>query len=188
MRRIRMSSLIYLASIVVTCGYIGSDSIAGADVSRDPSVKAVLPEPGVEEAAYTEAAKRAPTFQEVGLASWYGERHQGSRTASGERFDANKLTAAHRTLPLDTVARVTNLENGRSVEVKVNDRGPYVHGRVIDLSAGAARALGIVHEGVAMVRIEALPTATRGFAVGEATSGLWPVRNLPPGIVLHNRG
>jgi rare lipoprotein A len=91
---------------------------------------------------------------QVGLASWYD---QGKVTASGERFDAGKLTAAHRTLPLDTKVKVTNLENGKSVEVKVNDRGPYIPGRVLDLSSEAAKVLGMEKQGLALVRIEVLP-------------------------------
>jgi rare lipoprotein A (peptidoglycan hydrolase) len=91
---------------------------------------------------------------EVGLASWYGEFHQGQSTASGETFDMRRLTAAHRTLPLGTRLRVTNLENGRVVHVRVNDRGPYEPGRVIDVSRGAARVLGIVEQGVVPVRLE----------------------------------
>jgi rare lipoprotein A len=91
---------------------------------------------------------------EVGLASWYGEFHQGQSTASGETFDMRRLTAAHRTLLLGIRLRVTNLENGRVVHVRVNDRGPYVPGRVIDVSRGAARALGIVEQGVVPVRLE----------------------------------
>ncbi|HZB91970.1 MAG TPA: septal ring lytic transglycosylase RlpA family protein [Stellaceae bacterium] len=90
---------------------------------------------------------------QVGLASWYD---QGRLTASGERFDPRKLTAAHRTLPLDTKVKVTNLENGKSVEVKVNDRGPYISGRVLDLSSEAAKKLGMTKEGLALVRIEVL--------------------------------
>jgi rare lipoprotein A len=101
-----------------------------------------------------------PGFGEVGIASWYGGRHQGRLTASGEVFDENLLTAAHRTLPLETWARVTNLENGRSVEVKVNDRGPYIDGRVIDLSTRAAAELQMTVQGLAVVRIEALPEQT----------------------------
>ena len=101
----------------------------------------------------TLAAGRA----QVGEASWYGgERHQGKRTASGERYDEFAMTAAHPTLPFGTRVRVTNLENRRSVIVRVNDRGPFVDGRVIDLSLAAARALGIANEGVARVRLQAL--------------------------------
>lgn len=116
------------------------------------------PEPSIashEEVAPAE--EPAPLYDEIGKASWYGRYHQGRRTASGERFDMNKLTAAHRTLPLGTEARITNLENGKSVEVTVNDRGPYVKGRAIDLSARAAQMLGMKKQGLATVRIEVLP-------------------------------
>jgi rare lipoprotein A len=90
----------------------------------------------------------------VGLASWYGEPHHGQPTASGEIFDMAQLTAAHRTLPFGTRLRVVNLENGRIVRVRVNDRGPYLDGRVLDLSRGAARALAMVERGVVPVRWE----------------------------------
>jgi rare lipoprotein A len=96
-------------------------------------------------------------FRQVGLASWYGPGFHGRTTASGERFDQNDLTAAHRKLPLGTEVKVTNLQNGRSIVVEINDRGPYIDGRVIDVSKAAARRLGIVEEGVAKVRIEATP-------------------------------
>ena len=91
---------------------------------------------------------------QVGLASWYGEFHHGQPTASGELFDMTRLTAAHRTLPLGTHLRVTNLENGRIVRVRVNDRGPYVVGRILDLSHAAARVLDMVERGVGPVRLE----------------------------------
>jgi rare lipoprotein A len=98
-----------------------------------------------------------PAFEQVGKASWYGPFHHGRKTASGEKFDMNDLTAAHRTLPLGTEAKVTNLENGRSVTVTVNDRGPYKQGRVIDLSKRAAETLGMKEDGLAEVKIEVLP-------------------------------
>ena len=90
----------------------------------------------------------------IGHASWYGEEFARRPTASGERYDPSKLTGAHRTLPLGSRVRVTNLLNGRSVMVTINDRGPYIPRREIDLSYGAARVLGIVRRGVARVRIE----------------------------------
>lgn len=91
-----------------------------------------------------------------GQASWYGPGFHGKKTASGEIFDQGRLTAAHKTLPLGTKAKVTNLENGNSVEVEINDRGPYVGDRVIDLSHAAANALGFVESGLTLVRIEPL--------------------------------
>lgn len=92
----------------------------------------------------------------VGRASWYGAYHHGRPTASGEIFDMRALTAAHRTLPLGTRLRVTNLENGKSVEVRVNDRGPMIEGRIIDLSRRAAEALDAVDDGVFPVELVVL--------------------------------
>lgn len=92
-----------------------------------------------------------------GAASFYGDEFAGRPTASGERFHPGQMTAAHRTLPLGSVVRVTNLRNNRSVVVRINDRGPFHGNRVIDLSKGAARELGFVQSGTAPVRIELLP-------------------------------
>jgi rare lipoprotein A (peptidoglycan hydrolase) len=93
-------------------------------------------------------------FTQIGKGSWYGRWHNGRKTASGERFNMYQMTAAHRTLPLGTIVRVTNPANGKTVKVKINDRGPYIAGRVIDLSAAAAAALGISRKGTARLRIE----------------------------------
>jgi rare lipoprotein A len=112
---------------------------------------AVVPAPLRDHSA---APSTAVPRTEVGLASWYGEFHHGLPTASGEIFDMGAMTAAHRSLPLGTRLQVTNLENGRSARVRVNDRGPYVADRVLDLSRGAARALGMVARGVVPVRLE----------------------------------
>jgi rare lipoprotein A len=90
----------------------------------------------------------------VGLASWYGGRLHGRRTASGERFDKHALTAAHRTLPLGSCVQVANLENGRRVQVRINDRGPQARDRIIDLSEAAARELGMLGRGVARVSVQ----------------------------------
>jgi len=98
-------------------------------------------------------ASIAPQGVETGQASWYGKAHQGHLTASGERFDMHALTAAHRTLPFGTIVRVTHLKTGRSVDVRINDRGPYHSGRIIDLSYEAARKLGIVGGGTARVKV-----------------------------------
>jgi rare lipoprotein A len=97
--------------------------------------------------------KNESELLEVGPASWYGPRHHGKKTASGEVFDMNALSAAHRTLPFGTWIVVTNLANGRSVKVRVNDRGPHRPGIVLDLSSKAAEALGLLHAGIATVSI-----------------------------------
>jgi rare lipoprotein A len=95
-----------------------------------------------------------PTMMETGLASWYGPRLHGKLTASGEIFNQEKFTAAHRTLPWGSRVKVTNLANGKSVVVQINDRGPSVRGRILDVSRAAARALGMVKSGTTTVRIE----------------------------------
>jgi rare lipoprotein A len=95
-------------------------------------------------------------YDEIGIASWYGEEFHGRYTANGEVFDQNTLTAAHPTLPMPSVVQVMNLENGRSLKLRVNDRGPFVSGRVIDVSRSAARALGFEEQGTAKVRVKIL--------------------------------
>ena len=102
----------------------------------------------------------AEGYEEVGVASWYGAQHHGKRTASGELFDMNQLTAAHRSLPFGTRLRVTNRDNNQSTEVRINDRGPFVKGRILDVSYAAARQLGALGSGTFPVRLRvvALPT------------------------------
>jgi rare lipoprotein A len=95
-----------------------------------------------------------PTSIEEGIASFYADTFHGSKTASGETYDKKAMTAAHRTLPFDTKVEVTNLDNGRSVSVRINDRGPHVAGRIIDLSGAAARKLKMTETGTAKVRLE----------------------------------
>lgn len=108
----------------------------------------------------------AAGMEEVGLASWYGAAHQGRRTASGEVFDMNQLTAAHRTLPFGTRVLVTNRETSQSAEVRVNDRGPFVEGRIMDVSYAAARQLGAVGAGIIPVRLRVI-----SLPGGKASSG-----------------
>jgi len=108
--------------------------------------------------------KTEGSYDETGIASWYGTKFHGQLTANGEVYDMHSLSAAHKTLPLPTLMRVTNLENGRSVIVRVNDRGPFVKDRLIDLSYAAANALGYTKQGTAHVRVQSLeiaPTATK---------------------------
>ncbi|MBT5266448.1 MAG: septal ring lytic transglycosylase RlpA family protein [Rhodospirillaceae bacterium] len=100
-------------------------------------------------------------YRETGIASWYGPNFHQKRTANGEIFDQNALTAAHRTLPMPSAVRVTNLGNGRSIVLRVNDRGPFAHGRIIDLSRRAAQLLGYERQGTARVRVEILAEESR---------------------------
>ena len=106
----------------------------------------------------------------IGEASWYGPGFQGKKTASGEIFDDSKLTAAHKTIPLGSKAKVTNLTNGKTVEVKINDRGPFIDGRMVDLSRAAAKALGMIDRGTARVQIDLLPDRGRSENAPTMTS------------------
>lgn len=105
--------------------------------------------------------QKVASFNQVGRASYYGKNFQGRRTSSGERFDVNMLTAAHPTLPIPSYARVTNLSNGKTVVVRVNDRGPFHANRVMDLSYAAAQQLGFVRAGTAQVRVEQIVPGER---------------------------
>lgn len=126
-------------------------SRASTNVSRDRAVESVIPA-SVEPVLVSQQV----VSSQYGLASWYGPGFAGRRSASGEIFDPNQLTAAHKTLPFGTIVRVTNVNNGRSVVVRINDRGPYVGNRVIDLSAAAANAIGMINSGVGQVQMQIL--------------------------------
>lgn len=103
--------------------------------------------------------REQPDYDETGIASWYGPTFYGKKTANGELYDGNQLTAAHKTLPMPVNVRVTNLDNGKSLVVRVNDRGPYARGRIIDLSKRAAELLDVVQSGTARVRVTYLSRA-----------------------------
>lgn len=115
-------------------------------------------------------------YVETGIASWYGPGFHAKKTASGEKYDQNELTAAHRTLQMPSLVRVTNLDNGRSVVVRVNDRGPFAKGRIIDVSGKAANLLGMVGTGTARVKLELLANESRALAAaaksGRSTKGV----------------
>jgi rare lipoprotein A len=128
---------------------------AAAACAPGPAREAGAGGPGrAGEAPARAAPAPARPGEQVGLASYYGRRHHGRRTASGARFDMHAMTCAHRTAPFGTRLKVTSLESGKSVVVKVTDRGPFTGGRVVDLSYAAARKLGMVEDGVVRVRIE----------------------------------
>jgi rare lipoprotein A len=122
-------------------------ALAACGPSRAPRTAAPAPK---------EAAVPEGHFEQVGLASWYGSFHAGQRTASGEFFDPDALTAAHRTLPMGAIVWVTNLANRRGVKVRINDRGPRDTTRIIDLSRAAAQTLGFTPSGEMKVKIERL--------------------------------
>ena len=129
----RYAPLLALAVLVAACSR-----------ARPPSPESLSP------------ASRGSGREEIGEASFYAGRHHGKSTASGETFDENRLTAAHRSLPFGTRLEVTNLANHRSVVVRVNDRGPFVPGRIVDLSLAAAKAIGMAKDGVTRVRLRPL--------------------------------
>lgn len=164
---VRAIAIILLIAAVTACSpFARKDSAPRKppDVSRIPDA---VPQPAPR------SARGNPPFYEVfgvryhvldsssnyserGVASWYGEKFHGASTASGEPYDMYAMTAAHRTLPLPTWVKVTNLRNGRSVVVKINDRGPFAHNRLIDLSYSAAKRLDMIADGTTLVEIEAL--------------------------------
>jgi rare lipoprotein A len=111
-------------------------------------------------------------YDETGIASWYGNEFDGRPTANGETFDEDRISAAHKTLPLPSIVRVTNLENDRSLVLRVNDRGPFVAGRIIDLSRRAAEKLGMLKNGTARVRVEIMPDESRMIAAAGGTASM----------------
>ena len=123
--------------------------------------------------------KAQPDYDQVGLASWYGAAEHNRRTADGEVFDQYGLSAAHKTLPLPSIVEVTNLANGRRIRVRLNDRGPFVDGRLIDLSRGAAEKLGFDRQGVARVRVRYISPAPRLAAEGVMQARLTPRLEAP---------
>jgi rare lipoprotein A len=126
-------------------------------------------------------------YDHVGLASWYGEQFQGQYTANGEVFDLNGVTAAHKTLPLPSVVEVVNLQNNRALRIRVNDRGPFVEGRIIDLSRRAAQLLGFERYGTASVRVRVLKDESLYAAAlaqrGMVADGPRPVATAAPAPV-----
>jgi rare lipoprotein A len=110
-------------------------------------------------------------MKERGIASWYGDDFHGWVTASGEIYDMHTLTAAHRTLPLGTIVRVTNVVNGRNVVIRINDRGPYVNGRILDLSYAAAKRLDMLHDGISAIQLEVVGQHGLNTVMIEPTRG-----------------
>src|ERR1700751_1364714 len=140
-----------LALVLCVAGLGAAQGNSGSDYDRISPGKH-KPKPATK----STHAKRARPYQ-VGTASWYGSYFDGKETASGEPFDMYDLTAAHPTLPLGTMVKVTNLRNGRAVVVRVNDRGPVVDGRIIDLSYSAAQVIGMKNRGIQRVRLDVVP-------------------------------
>ena len=154
--RIRLAHGLALALSVVSLGAAQGPTSSGSGEVRTTAAKQAKP------AMHKKAARKAP--YQVGTASWYGSDFMGRPTASGEPYDMYDMTAAHPTLPLGTYVQVTNLRNGRSVVVRINDRGPVVDGRIIDVSYNAARALNFKNKGLQRVRLDLVqPTSTEAM-------------------------
>jgi rare lipoprotein A len=118
-------------------------------------------------------------YDETGIASWYGEAFHAKETANGEVFDLNALTAAHKTLPMPSIVQVTNLENGRTLQLRVNDRGPFVRGRIIDVSRRAAQLLGFEGQGTTKVRVQIMAPESIQVAAIARQNGVEPGRAVP---------
>jgi rare lipoprotein A len=154
-----MGGIVGVTVLGCLAGYsLKGESVLRPSVSHAPQKTAPAPVP---QASIPQANNAAPagkaTITQIGTASWYGPGCHGQETASGATFNQHTLTAAHRTLPLGTEAKVTNLETGQAVQVTINDRGPYVSGRHLHLSRAAAKQIGLAKKGVAKVKIEASP-------------------------------
>jgi peptidoglycan lytic transglycosylase len=138
-------------AIVLSVASLGAGAAPGPGSSE--AAKVILPSVTSTAGHKIHKNKKSPPYQ-VGTASWYGEYFQGKETASGEAYDMYAFTAAHPTLPLGTFIQVTNLRNGRAILVRINDRGPVVDGRIIDVSYNTARALGFKERGLEKVRLD----------------------------------
>lgn len=177
---IRLLALALAALAVVACSTRDSAPRGGRDVSRAPDVvPRAEPRSRQGNPPFYEVAGRryhvmdsSTGYVERGVASWYGKKFHGRLTSNGETYDMYSVSAAHKTLPLPTYARVTNLENGRELVVRINDRGPFVKDRIIDLSYAAAHRLGVVEQGTAFVEVRAIdPKGRRSAEPTRATGG-----------------
>jgi rare lipoprotein A len=128
----------------------------------------------------------SPIYTEVGLASWYGPPYNHRRGANGQIYDENALTAAHRTLPLNSLVRVTNLKTGQSAIVRITDRGPFVPGRMLDLSLATAKAVGVWRAGVAKVRMDVYGAPGETAAAGRWCVQIGPFRGQRSAVALRN--
>jgi rare lipoprotein A len=179
MRRRFAESLVVLLSIAsLGVGAASRPSSLEADKVTQPTVSQIETA-GHNTLNKSRNSSKSKAYQ-VGTASWYGEQFQGRQTASGEPFDMRDFTAAHPSLPLGTFVKVTNLRNGKAVVVRINDRGPVVDGRIIDLSYNAARALDFKERGLQRVRLDLYPSATNNNANSRPNYGQMTMAMLHP--------
>ena len=175
-------------SLVAACAGVARPEASRLPVVTDPApiVPGTMRRYQVRGRWYQPAEQ--PGYDETGLASWYGDQFNGRPTSTGERFDMHALTAAHKTLPLPGLVEVTNLANGRRIVVRVNDRGPFVDNRIIDLSRGSAEALGMLQVGVGEVRVRYLGRAPRTGGGTTLQYAAEPDRASPAGPESSSRG
>ena len=150
-----MRRTLRLPLLLVVIGLAGCATQVPPSGPPQPPVASQPPQAPAQPSPLLQSSTAERFFTQTGLASFYGAAHQGKTTADGNNFDQNSFTAAHRTLPFGTVVRVTNRNNGRTVKVKITDRGPHISGRIIDLSSAAAHALDMEQSGVTRVSVEA---------------------------------
>ncbi len=187
MRNLLCSGLILLLS---ACASIISEEQDSAPIGgfNWAKVKPVTPKPEPKSrygnpASYEQSGQTyyvlasAKGYKQKGVASWYGTKFHGRRTSSGEPYDMFKMTAAHKTLPLPTYVKVTNLNNGKQIIVKVNDRGPFAKGRIIDLSYAAAHKLGMAQQGTANVEVEAINFSSQQRVVNTSSNAIGEPKN-----------
>ena len=168
-RRLAESLAVVLAIASLGAGAAsGPSSLEAAKVTQPPVTETV-----------GHNTRKSKAYQ-VGTASWYGEQFQGKQTASGEPFDMRDFTAAHPSLPLGTFVKVTNLKNGKAVIVRINDRGPVVDGRIIDLSYNAARVLGFKDRGLQRVRLDLYRSSANNGSNHEPTDRQMTMAMLHP--------
>ncbi|HKT10316.1 MAG TPA: septal ring lytic transglycosylase RlpA family protein [Terriglobia bacterium] len=164
----KLGPLVFLAGLALLLSACHHRPMVVAPPSPPP-VQPAPSKPGQPPSARRQPEVPSPIIQgEEGIASWYGHPFDGRRTSSGETYNMHAMTAAHRTLPFGTMVKVHDLENGKSVVVRINDRGPFVEGRIIDLSYAAAKAMGM--DGTALVRLQVLKVGQ------DADSGLYSVQ------------
>ncbi len=173
MKQMRLFAVLGLALLLNACGSSHSVTYSGHEESTEGVPGFVN---GKKTSPYNKLGQsytvdgetyvphNQPDYVEEGMASWYGPGFHGGKTANGESYDSNELTAAHRTLPLPSIVKVTLLSTGKSAYVRVNDRGPFAHSRIIDLSRGAAEKIGLLRVGVGKVRIEYMKKESERFA------------------------
>lgn len=174
-RLLKGALIMALTALLAACASVGgggSGSITGGGRTRAPVVNDPAPivsgtmKPYQVRGRWYRPMSDASGYDEIGMASWYGDQFNGRPTATGERFDMHGLSAAHKTLPLPALVEVTNEANGRSIVVRVNDRGPFAENRIIDLSRGAAEQLDMLSRGVGQVRVRYIGPAPRGGGTG----------------------